>query len=56
MISSNADIPIITSINDNVINNLDDVNKESLKLDIKANNIYSILSNEEINKDYTNRI
>ena len=56
MISSNADIPIITSINDNVINNLDNVDKESLKLDIKANNIYSILSNEEINKDYTNRI
>ena len=55
-ISSNASIPVLTSLNDNVINNLDDETSKSLKLDIKASNIYSILSNDEINKDYTNRI
>ena len=55
-ISSNASIPVLTSLNDNVINNLDDETSKSLKLDIKASNIYSIISNDEINKDYTNRI
>lgn len=55
-ISSNASIPVLTSLNDNVINILDDENSKSLKLDIKASNIYSIISNDKINKDYTNRI
>lgn len=55
-LTKSSTIPIITSLNDNILNNLDDTIKKSLLLDIKASNIYSIFSNDKINKDYTNRI
>lgn len=56
LLNSNASIPVITSLSDEKIENLNEDSAKSIKLDIKASNIYSILSNDEINKDYTNRI
>lgn len=55
-ITKNSSIPIITSINEKVLKDLDELSLKSLKLDIKASNIYSIFSNDTINKDYTNKI
>lgn len=55
-ISKSANIEIITSINDKKINNLPSDIKKYLEFDIKSENIYSILSNKYINKDYTNKL
>ncbi len=49
-------IPIITSINDNVIKNLDKDIQKYLKFDLLASDIHSVISNESIKKDYTNRL
>ena len=51
-----ANIPILTSINDDVIKNLSTTVGNSISLDIQSTNIHSIISNENINKDYTNKI
>ena len=56
LLNSNSSIPIITSINDKILNNLEDVNREALQLDIKATNIHSIFSNDKQNRDYTNML
>lgn len=56
LLNDKSNIPILASLNDNIIESLDNENKESLKLDIKATNIHSIIVQEEQNKDYTNRI
>lgn len=56
LISKNSNIDIITKINDNILNNLNDDIRKYLNLDILASNIYYTLSNEIINKDYTNRL
>lgn len=56
LLNSNSSIPIITSINDKILNNLEDVNREALQLDIKATNIHSIFSNDKLNRDYTNML
>jgi predicted nucleotidyltransferase len=56
MLNKNSSIPIITSLNENIISKLDEKNKKSLLLDIKSNNIYNVLSNDKINKDYTNKL
>lgn len=55
-ITKNSSIPVITSINDKILKELDIASYESLQLDIKASNIYSIFSHDTINKDYTNKI
>lgn len=55
-ISKASNINIITSINDKKINNLSSDIKKYLEFDIKAENIYSILSGKDINKDYTNKL
>lgn len=55
-ISKKSNIPLITSINENVLNNLSDIQRKMLEKDILSSNIYSILTNEPINKDYTNRL
>ena len=56
LISKKSNIKVITSINDKVLNNLSDIDKLSLNKDIYASNIYSIISNDKINKDYTNKL
>ena len=55
-ISKNSDIKILTNINNNIIKDLDNINKQSLELDIYATNIYNSLLNEKTNKDYTNKL
>ncbi len=55
-ISKTCSFPIIGSINKNKINSLSsEISKYILK-DIYAQNIYSILNKEPINKDYTNKL
>lgn len=56
MISNNSNIDLITSLNDKIINNISNDTKKFLEYDILASNIYSILSNDKIQKDYTNRL
>ena len=56
LLNSNTSIPVIVSLSDERIESLKEENTNSLRLDIKASNIYSILSNDKINKDYTNRV
>ncbi len=56
LLNSNSSISIITSINDKILKNLEDVNREALQLDIKATNIHSIFSNDKQNRDYTNML
>lgn len=55
-IAKNSNIPLITSVNDNVLNSLSDIQRSMINIDILATNIHSILNNENINKDYTNRL
>lgn len=56
LISKNSNIPVITKINDKLLNSLNGDILKYLKLDILASNIYYTLSNDIINKDYTNRL
>lgn len=51
-----SSIPVITSINDNILKNLDNNICYYLKKDILATDIHSIISNQNIKKDYTNRL
>ncbi len=53
LLNSKSSIPIITSLS-----KLDVKGKikKSIDLDIKASNIYSIISNNKINTDYTNKL
>lgn len=55
-ISKNADIPLITNISENVLNNLDSSVYSSLMLDFKADNIYNVISNSRLNKDRINKL
>lgn len=55
-IAKNSTIPLITSINDNVLNSLSNIQKSMINLDILATNIHSIINNDNINKDYTNKL
>lgn len=54
--NKSSNIPVITSLNNNIIINLNDTIRKSLLLDVKASNIYSILSNDKINRDFTNKL
>ena len=56
MLNSTSKIPVITSLNDEILERQTEENKESLLLDIKATNIHSSILKEEQNKDYTNRL
>lgn len=56
LLNKKSIIPIITAINSNILNSLDNTIAKSLNIDIKSNNIYSIFSNNEINTDYTNKL
>lgn len=56
LISNNSNIKLITKINDNTLKSLSNDVRKYLNLDILASNIYYTLSNEIINKDYTNRL
>ncbi len=47
-LNKNSKIPIITKITDE--------NNKSLMLDIYASNVYSIIKNDKIQKDYTNKL
>lgn len=49
-------IPIITSINDEILRKLDEDITKYLKFDMLASDIHSIISNQNIKKDYTNRL
>ena len=50
-VSKNAKNLVITKITDDIIQDLDENTKESIKLDILANNLFN-----EPNIDYTNKI
>lgn len=56
LISNNSNIQLITKINESTLSKLDASTRKYLNLDILASNIYYTLSNEIINKDYTNRL
>lgn len=55
-ISNTSNIPVISSLNNKTLSNLNKYQKLSLDIDIYASNIYSMLINQKINKDYTNFI
>lgn len=55
-ISKSSNIQLVTSINDKLLLNLPKNINKYITLDILASNIHSILCNENINKDYTNRL
>ena len=56
ILSKQSSIPIITSLNDKTISNLDKKIQKSLDLDLLATNVYSILANDSTNLDLTNKI
>ncbi len=55
-ISNTSNIPVISSLNNKTLSYLNKYQKLSLDTDIYASNIYSMLINQKINKDYTNFI
>lgn len=55
-LSIKSTIPVISNINEKVLKSLDVKTYESLMLDFKADNIYSIIANDSLNKDRTNKI
>lgn len=55
-IANLSKIPIFTSINDKILNNLDREMFKMLNLDIFASNTHSIISNNKLNLDYTNKL
>lgn len=56
-ISRTSSIPVITSISEAKLSSLVDKDIESLlKLDILASNVYSLVNNENLNKDYMNKL
>lgn len=55
-ISKNSNIDLITSLNKKSFDSLSENTKKYLKYDILASNIYSVINNDKIQKDYTNRL
>ncbi len=55
-IAKKSSIPLFTSINDNILNNLDREMFKMINLDIFASNTHSIISNNKLNLDYTNKL
>lgn len=55
-ISKVSKMPVFVSINDNIIGKQESNIKYMLNLDIYGSNIHSLLTNANLNKDYTNKI
>lgn len=55
-ISQNSDIDLITSLNEKVLSNVSKNTRKYLNYDILASNIHSVITNTNIQKDYTNRL
>ena len=55
-LSQKSNTPVITSLNDKVLDNLSLIQQNMIKYDILSSNIHSIINNEQINKDYTNKL
>ncbi len=55
-IAKNSNIDLITSINEKILNNLSKDTKKYLDYDIFSSNIHSLITNEKIQKDYTNKL
>ncbi len=55
-ITKNSSIHLITKINNKVLDKLDEKTRKSLEFDIFATNIYSSLTGDKNNKDYTNKL
>lgn len=55
-IAKKSDIDLITSLNNKVLNNISEDTKKYLNYDILASNVHSIITNSNIQKDYTNRL
>ena len=51
-----SNVNLLTKINNKILSSLNETDKQSLDIDIFASNILSILLNENINKDYTNKL
>jgi len=56
MLNKNASIPILANINNNNMDNLDEIKKQSLLLDFNSSNIYEIISSNNLNLDKTNML
>lgn len=55
-LSLKSNLKTFSSINDKLLNNLDKVSQNSILLDLKAQKIYSLISKNDIIRDYTNMI
>lgn len=55
-LSKVSNINLLTKINNKILSSLNETDRQSLDIDIFASNILSILLNENINKDYTNKL
>lgn len=55
-LNKNSTIPVITSLSDKMIQELDDNNKKAIKLDLSAHNIYSIANDKSTISDYNNKL
>jgi len=55
-ISKLCKIPVFTSISSTIINKQDDKIKYMISLDIYSSNIHSLLTNTNLNKDFTNKL
>lgn len=55
-VSKASNIPVFTSIKDNIISKQRDEVKYMISLDTYSSNIHSILTNTDLNKDFTNKI
>lgn len=55
-ISQNSDIELITSINEKILDNISKDTRKYLNYDILASNIHSVVTNTNVQKDYTNRL
>ena len=55
-LSKVSNVNLLTKINNKILSSLNETDKQSLDIDIFASNILSILLNENINKDYTNKL
>ena len=55
-ITKKSSINLITKINNKILDELDEKTRKSLEFDIFATNIYSSLTGDTNNKDYTNKL
>jgi predicted nucleotidyltransferase len=55
-ISKTSNIPVLASIKDNIISKQSDEIKYMINLDIYSSNIHSILTNTNLNKDFSNKL